>query len=374
MMFLDDRKKMILHAIIDDYISTAEPIGSRSVSKRHELGLSSATIRNEMSDLEEMGYLIQPHTSAGRIPSDKGYRFYVDQLMKTCELTVNEINAMKSEMETKINELSQLLRKASATISRFTKYTSMASLPESKKSVLKAVQVVPIEKGSALVVVVTNAGIVKNTIIKIPETVSPDFLIRVSNIINEKLSGLTLEKINIEVIREIEILIGSPQEVLMPVLKGVTECINQIDQVEVYLEGTTNILNHPEFKDIGKAREFLNMIDTKNVLTLLLKNMNETNADGVSIRIGRENVIEEMWDCSVITATYSLKGVVVGTIGIIGPMRMEYARVLAALNYVRKKINEEIAKIIGFDTNYKELTRDSNITKGGLKDSNGEQG
>ncbi|WP_052306598.1 heat-inducible transcriptional repressor HrcA [Acetivibrio clariflavus] len=373
-MFLDDRKKMILHAIIDDYISTAEPIGSRSVSKRHELGLSSATIRNEMSDLEEMGYLIQPHTSAGRIPSDKGYRFYVDQLMKTCELTVDEINAMKSEMETKINELSQLLRKASATISRFTKYTSMASLPESKKSVLKAVQVVPIEKGSALVVVVTNAGIVKNTLIKIPETVSPDFLIRVSNIINEKLCGLTLEKINIEVIREIEILIGSPQEVLMPVLNGVTECINQIDQAEVYLEGTANILNHPEFKDIGKAREFLNMIDTKNVLILLLKNMRETNADGVSIRIGRENVIEEMWDCSVITATYSLGRVVVGTIGIIGPMRMEYARVLAALNYVRKKINEEIAKIIGFDTNYKELTSDSNITKGGLKDSNGEKG
>lgn len=368
MMFLDDRKKAILQAIIDDYISTAEPIGSRSVSKRHELGLSSATIRNEMSDLEEMGYLIQPHTSAGRIPSDKGYRFYVDQLMKACELTVDEINIMKSEMETKINELSQLLRQASATVSRFTNYTSMASAPESKNSVLKAVQVIPIERGSALVVVVTNAGIVKNTLIKIPETVSPEFLIRVSNIINEKLSELTLEKINIVVIREIEILIGSPQEVLMPILNGVTECINQIDASEVYLEGTTNILNHPEFKDVGKAREFLNMIDTKNVLSLLLKNINKCGGDGVNIQIGRENVIEEMKDCSVITATYSLGGVVFGTIGIIGPTRMEYARVLATLNYVRQKINEEISKIVG--TNYIDDDRKGKIIKGGLTDFN----
>ena len=370
-MFLDDRKKLILHAIIDDYISTAEPIGSRSVSKKHELGLSSATIRNEMSDLEDLGYLIQPHTSAGRIPSDKGYRFYVDQLMKACELTVDEINAMKSEMETKINELSQLLRQASATMSRFTKYTSMAATPERKNSELKAVQVVPIERGSALVVVVTNAGIVKNSLVKIPETVSPEFLIRVSNIFNDKLSGLTLEQINIVVIREIEVLIGSSQEILMPILNGVTECINQIDASEVYLDGTKNILNYPEFKDVVKAREFLNMMDTKDVLPLLLKSINNDGINGINIQIGKENKIEEMQDCSVITATYNLGGLVIGTIGIIGPTRMEYARVLAAMNYVRRKINEEIDRIIG--NNLKDFNRDSNIIKGGLTDSNEEK-
>jgi len=355
MMFLDDRKKMILHAIIDDYISTAEPIGSRSVSKKHELGLSSATIRNEMSDLEDMGYLIQPHTSAGRVPSDKGYRFYVDQLMKACELTVDEINAMKSEMETKINELSQLLRQASATMSRFTRYTSMASTPERENSILKAVQVVPIERGSALVVVVTNAGIVKNSLVKVPEAVSPELLIRVSNIFNEKLSGLTLEQINMLVIQEIEILIGSSHEILMPILNGVTECINQIDASEVYLNGTTNILNYPEFKDVVKAREFLNMMDTKDILSLVLKSIDSSN-DGINIQIGRENKIEEMQDCSVITATYNLGGLVIGTIGIIGPTRMEYARVLAAMDYVRKKINQEIDRIIG--NNLKEFNRD----------------
>lgn len=372
MMFLDDRKKLILHAIIDDYISTAEPIGSRSVSKKHELGLSSATIRNEMSDLEEMGYLTQPHTSAGRIPSDKGYRFYVDQLMKACELTVDEINIIRSEMETKINELSQLLRQASATMSRFTRYTSMAATPERKNSVLKAVQVVPIERDSALVVVVTNAGIVKNSLVKIPETVSPEFLIRISNIFNDKLSGLTLEQINIVVIREIEFLIGSSQEILLPILNGVTECINQIDSPEVYLDGTRNILNFPEFSDVVKAREFLNMIDTKDMLSLILKNIDKDGRNGISIQIGKENKIEEMQDCSLITATYSLGGLVIGTIGIIGPTRMEYARVLAAMNYVRKKINEEIDRIIG--SNIKDSNRDKNLIKGGLTNSNGEKG
>ncbi len=370
-MFLDDRKRLILHAIIDDYISTAEPIGSRSVSKKHELGLSSATIRNEMSDLEDLGYLIQPHTSAGRVPSDKGYRFYVDQLMKACELTVDEINAMKIEMETKINELSQLLRQASATMSRFTKYTSMAATPERKNSELKAVQVVPIERGNALVVVVTNAGIVKNSLVNIPEGVSPEFLIRVSNIFNDKLSGLTLEQINIVVIREIEILIGSSQEILMPILNGVTECIDQIDASEVYLDGMTNILNYPEFKDVVKAREFLNMMDTKDILPLLLKSISNDGSNGINIQIGKENKIEEMQDCSVITATYNLGGLVIGTIGIIGPTRMEYARVLAAMNYVRRKINEEIDRIIG--NNLKDFNRDSNIIKGGLTDSNEEK-
>lgn len=370
-MFLDDRKKLILHAIIDDYISTAEPIGSRSVSKKHELGLSSATIRNEMSDLEEMGYLTQPHTSAGRIPSDKGYRFYVDQLMKACELTVDEINTIRSEMETKINELSQLLRQASSTMSRFTKYTSMAATPERRNSVLKAIQIVPIEKGSALVVVVTNAGIVKNSLVKMPETVSPEFLIRASNIFNDKLSGLTLEQINIVVIREIEILIGSSHEILLPILNGVTECINQIDISEVYLDGTTNILNFPEFSDVVKAREFLNMMDTKDILSLILSSMDSDGTNGINIQIGKENKIEEMQGCSVITATYNLGGLVIGTIGIIGPTRMEYARVLAAMNYVRKKINEEIDRLIG--TNLKDFNKDRNIIKGGLTNSNEEK-
>jgi len=241
-MFLDERKKRILQSIIDDYISTAEPVGSRTVARKHELGLSSATIRNEMADLEEMGYLTQPHTSAGRIPSDKGYRFYVDQLMKQSELTMEEIYSIKSAMDTKINELSQLLKQVSVAMSKITKYASMAALPEKKNSVLKAVQVVPVEKGKALVVVITNSGTIKNSLINISETVLPEHLVYVSNIFNEKLSGLTIGQINMPVIREIELLMGPSQDILMPVLNGVTDCIEQIDKSEVFLEGAINML------------------------------------------------------------------------------------------------------------------------------------
>ncbi|MDQ2084986.1 heat-inducible transcriptional repressor HrcA [Herbivorax sp. ANBcel31] len=347
-MFLDDRKKSILHAIIDDYINTAEPIGSRTLARKHELGLSSATIRNEMADLEEMGYLTQPHTSAGRIPSDKGYRFYVDQLMKSRELTVEEIYSIKDAMETRINELSQLLKQASVVMSQITKYASMAATPGKQNSVLKAVQVVPVEKGKALIVVITNAGIIKNSLINIPETVLPEHLITVSNIFNEKLRELTIDKINLPVIREIEFLLGHTSDILLPILNGVTDCINQIDCPEVYLDGTINMLNYPEFNDVVRAKEFLNLMDAKNILGKVLNNVYK-DGDYITITIGGENKVVEMRDCSLITTTYNMGNVVIGTIGVIGPTRMEYSRVLAAMNYMRERVNEEIKKLIGED-------------------------
>jgi heat-inducible transcriptional repressor len=346
MMFLDDRKRKILQAIINDYISTAEPIGSRTIAKKHELGLSSATIRNEMADLEEMGYLAQPHTSAGRVPSDKGYRFYVDQLMRAGELSREEIESIKYALEMHISELSQLLKQASVVMSRLTKYTSLALTPEKEGNTLKAVQVVPVERGKALVIVITNAGIIKNSLVKIPETVLPEFLISVSNIFNEKLSGLTIEQINMPVIREIEVLLGSSQEILLPILSGVTDCINQIDSPEVYLDGMTNILNYPEFNDLVKARDFLNMMDTKDILSKVLSGIGKGN-DNINIKIGRENNIEEMKECSLVTTTYNLGDIVIGTIGIIGPTRMEYSKVLTVMEYIRNTINEQIEKLLG---------------------------
>lgn len=359
-MFLDDRKKKILCAIINDYISTAEPVGSRTIARKHELGLSSATIRNEMSDLEEMGYLSQPHTSAGRIPSDKGYRFYVDQLMNAGQLTVEEINSIKSALETRINELGQLLKLASLVMSKVTKYASVAVAPEKKTSVLKAVQVVPVESGKALVLVITNAGIIKNSIVKIPDTVSPEFLIGVSNIFNQKLHDRTLEQINMPLIREIEVMIGSSHEILLPILNGITDCINQIDNPEVYLDGMTNILNYPEFSDVVKARDFLNLMDTKEIFTKVLKDIDKSS-DVINVMIGKENKIEEMKDCSLVTTTYKLGDAVIGTIGIIGPTRMEYPKVLAAMGYIRNKMNEEIDKLIGEGSDSKKRKSDKKI-------------
>lgn len=345
-MFLDERKKSILHAIIDDYINTAEPVGSRTLARKHGLGLSSATIRNEMADLEEMGYLTQPHTSAGRIPSDKGYRFYVDQLMESSELTVEEMYSIEDAMETQINELSQLLKQASGVMSQITKYTSMAATPGKQNSILKTVQVVPVEKGKALIVVLANAGIIKNSLINIPETVLPEHLTTVSNIFNDKLKGLTIDSINASVIKEIELLLGNERSVLHPVLNGVADCINQIDCPEIYLDGTINMLNYPEFSDVVRAREFLNLMAAKDVLRKILNNVNR-QGDYITVTIGEENKIVEMKDCSLVTTTYSLGNVVVGTLGVIGPTRMEYSKVLAAMNYMRKRASEEIKKLIG---------------------------
>lgn len=347
-MFLDERKRRILQAIIDDYIDTAEPIGSRTIARKHELGLSSATIRNEMADLEEMGFLAQPHTSSGRVPSDKGYRLYVDQLMQKHELSTDEIEIIRVAMETRINELSQLIRQASAVLSRFTRYTSMATTPQMKESVIKALQVVPVESGKALVVVVTNAGVVRNNLVKISESIAPDMLIQISNILHKKLSGLTIEQVNMRIISEIAREADIPGELLLPILQSAADCINQIDNAEVYIEGTTNIFNYPEFRDLVKAREFMSLLDEKSSLGKLLAD--SADDAGIVVRIGSENDISGIKDCSLITATYSLGPAFTGSIGIIGPTRMEYPRVISSMNYIRKKINEEINRLLGSGT------------------------
>ncbi len=345
-MLLDDRKLRILQAIIDDYINTAEPVGSRTIAKKHELGLSSATIRNEMADLEEMGFLEQPHTSAGRVPSDKGYRLYVDQLMKINDLSENDIENIRKAMDIRINELSQIIRNASVVMSQFTKYTSMAVTPQIKRSVLKAVQVVPIEPGKALVIVVTDANIVRNNLIRIPDKVTPDFLIQVSNMLNDKLKGYTLEMLKKNFLSGgAEQLTSLPYDLMRPILDGIEDLIKLIDQPEIYLEGTTNILNFPEFKEIQKAKEFLSLLDEKKLMSEMLNTNSGKNE--IIIQIGNENVIQGIKDCSLVTASYSIDDQVIGTIGIIGPTRMEYSKVVSSLNYIRNKINQEILKLLG---------------------------
>lgn len=346
-MLLDDRKRRILQAIIDDYIDTAEPVGSRTIARKHQLGLSSATIRNEMADLEEMGYLEQPHTSAGRVPSDRGYRLYVDELMKIRELTSDEINIIKRDLEAKISELGELVRHASNAMSRFTRYTSMAITPQIRKSVLKTIQVIPVESGKALVILLSSTGDVKNCMIRTPESIVPDTLVKISNILNERLSGCMIEQINIHSVKDWDKYIDIPVEELKAILRQVELCISQIDNVQIYLDGTTNIFNYPEFCNVFKAKEFLNMLDKSDILCKLLSCSNDNK--GIKIQIGTENALEEIRECSLITATYSLGDVVIGSIGVIGPTRMEYSKVVSSMNYIRKKINQEINRILKDD-------------------------
>ncbi|MGI6777461.1 MAG: heat-inducible transcriptional repressor HrcA [Acetivibrionales bacterium] len=344
-MFLDDRKSRILEAIISDYVETAEPVGSRTIARKHQLGFSSATIRNEMADLEEMGYLAQPHTSAGRVPSDKGYRYYVDQLMKIRHLTEKESRIIREAMEERINELSQLLKLASNVMSRFTKYTSLAIAPQIKKSTLKAVQVVPIESNKVLVLIVTSAGVVKNSTVKLQSALLPDVVARISNFLNEKLNGRIIETLASSISSEVEKEIGVENAIIAPVLEGINDCIHQIESSEVYLEGTTNILNFPEFSDISKAKELLDIMDKKEVLLKLFRSSG--GKYGINVQIGEENELEKIKDCSLVTATYSMGNVVIGSIGVIGPKRMEYERVISSLNFIRKRINQEINVLLG---------------------------
>lgn len=344
-MIMDERKKRILQAIIDDYIDTAEPIGSRTIARKYELGLSSATIRNEMADLEDMGYLAQPHTSAGRIPSDKGYRLYVDKLMRLRNLRKEESDRMRTEMETHMNELNQLLKKASSVLSRYTRYTSMAVTPQLKTSTIKTIQVVPIEMGKAMVIVVTNAGIIRSALVKIDESIRPDMLIMISNELNDKLGGLTVEQVSTGKAIELENHTGMPTDILMPVINGVADCIAQIDIPEVYVEGTTNIFNYPEFKDVSKAREFMNVLDEKANLFKIMTSQVEPHE--ISVRIGSENDMSVIKDCSLIMANYNLSDSFKGSIGIIGPTRMEYPRVISLLKYMRKLMSGEINRFLG---------------------------
>ena len=300
---------------------------------------------NLMGILEEMGYLAQPHTSSGRVPSDKGYRLYVDQLMLVHDLNTDEIEKIKSAMNMRINELSQLIRQASAVLSRFTKYTSMAISPQMKTSTIKAIQVVPIEVGKAMVIVVTSSGLVRNSLVKISESVQPDMLIMISNVMNNKLTGLTIEEVNVRIIKELEKEVGISGEILLPILQCAADCINQIDNPEVFIEGTTNIFNYPEFKDMVKARDFINLLDEKASLCKMMFDSIETG--GIIIKIGSENDISGIKECSLITANYKIADMVIGSIGIIGPTRMEYPKVISSMRIVRKLINEEVSRLMG---------------------------
>ncbi len=344
-MDLGERKRRILQAIIDDYITTADPVGSRSIAKKHDLGISSATIRNEMADLEEMGYLEQPHTSAGRIPSYRGYRLYVDQLMNQYRLTISEINAIHDSMQLKIRELDQLIQQYSKLISEITQYTTVVLTPQMKTSSIKHLQLIPIDVYNVLLVVVNNTGIVKNKAIRFSAEVDTVFLNNLTNLLNRKLAGLTIEEINLPKIQEIQREMQLNEEILIPILNFISDAVNDIDTADVFLGGTTNIFNFPEYNDIEKAKNFLSFLEHKNDLHKLLNNIETDNK--IKIIIGEENEFLEMKDCSLVMSRYSIGKKIVGTIGIIGPTRMEYAKVVSSLDYMTKHFNQVLLKLFG---------------------------
>ncbi len=338
-MDLDERKIKILTAVIQNYLETGEPVGSRTISKYTDLKLSSATIRNEMADLEEMGYIIQPHTSAGRIPSDKGYRFYVDSLMESKE---RELSYMKDMVLEKVDKLSEVLKQAAKLLAANTNYAAMISTPETHHNKLKFIQLSRVDEQSVLAVIVVEGNIIKNKIIPTEEGLDDDTILKLNLLLNTHLNGLSLEEINLGLITLLKERAGIHTDVVSSVIDAVADAIRADENLEIYTSGANNIFKYPELSDHERASDIINTFEEKNQLEKLVNDTlqdSEGQKNGIQVYIGNEAPVPSMKDCSVVTATYELGEGMRGTIGIIGPKRMDYEKVMGTMKTLMDQLD-----------------------------------
>ena len=334
-MILNDRKIKILEAIITDYIQTAEPIGSRTIAKKYDLGVSSATIRNEMSDLEEMGFIIQPHASSGRVPSDRGYRFYVDRMMGHRELTKEEESFLYDMACNNITQIDYLMQETAKAIALLTNYTTIASEPKIKKTKVKYVQLMPLDEVSIVMLLVTDSKAVRNQVINLRSAPSHEVLGEISVLLSNYLHGCSLENISMDMASLLSET-AIDEDIFMPVLSAIVETIEAEDNVQIFTSGVKNILAFPEFNDLEKAKSIFQALEEKKVLITLLDNDSQ---ESIKVVIGEENSLAQMKDCSIISAHYSLFDQSMGSIGIIGPTRMNYPQVISILSSISKYVN-----------------------------------
>lgn len=337
-MAIDKRKIKILEAIINDYINTGEPVGSRTIAKKYDLGVGPATIRNEMSDLEEMGLLEQPHTSAGRIPSNKGYRLYVDNLMKQSKLSDDEeLQIKKYVIDCAMLEVDKIVKQASSLLSELTNLTCIVQTPSMRKSCIKSVQLIRVDDHNLVSVIITSSGVIKNHRIKINSMPSEKDLFIINQVLNKRLADLTIEEINLEVINNMKSDLSGYDDIFNAIVPALYETLRSEDTSEIFMEGTTNIFNYPEYNDIDNAKEILNLLYNKDYVLKLLA----PNGD-ISIKIGDENYLPEAKNCSIISAEYSMGNGPIGTIGLIGPRRINYSKVIAIMAQVMKELNDTL--------------------------------
>ena len=339
-MDLNDRKFKILEAIINDYIQTAEPIGSRTIAKKYDLGVSSATIRNDMSDLEELGLIVQPHTSAGRIPSDRGYRLYVDKMMQSRELTQEEADLLHDVVENNVGQIDYLMQQTAKAIAALTNYTIVVTEPKSPKLNIRHVQLVPIDSVSAAAVIVTENKAVKNYVIRVQQMPETDKLNLISDAMNKAIKSYSL--------RDMESIAGTmlqsfpeEKELVTKLLKAILTAVRQNDNVQFYTSGVDNILGFPEFSDVEKAKNVFRALEKKDMLITLF-DKDGSHDDDVRIMIGGENNMKELQDCSVVRADYHYGNDSYGTIGVIGPTRMNYSQTVSVLNAIIKNLDNVI--------------------------------
>ncbi len=341
-MELTDRKKKILQAIIRNYLETGEPVGSRTISKYTDLNLSSATIRNEMSDLEEMGYILQPHTSAGRIPSDAGYRLYVDALMEEKQ---KEVEDLKGELLEKEEKLDNLLKQTAKLLATNTNYATMISAPTIHRNKLKFIQLSKVGVNQLLAVIVIEGNVIKNTILDVRETVDDETILKLNILLNTHLNGLSIEEINLGLITAMKQQAGIHSDIISEVIDAVAGAIHDEEDLEIYTSGTNNIFKYPELSDNQRASELINTFEEKQVLGKLVQDtLADENNTGIQVYIGNESEITSMKDCSIVTATYDLGDGMRGTIGIVGPKRMDYDKVVDNLKSVMKQLDSMYKK------------------------------
>ena len=339
-MELDERKLKILQAIIRTYLDTGEPVGSRTISKYTDLNLSSATIRNEMSDLEELGYILQPHTSAGRIPSDKGYRLYVDTMLDARE---SEVQSLKEELEEKAGKIDEVLQKVAKYLAANTNYATMVSGPRYQTKKVKFIQITLVDEEHLLAVIVLDNNAVKNQMIRVEEPVSQEMVVKLNFILNTTLNGLDVLEINLAVIQGLKEQLGEHTQVVDSVIEVIGRTLVEEDDLEVYTSGATNILKYPELSDKTRPAEILGAFEEKKILHNWLGLPDRSHAGeshDIQVYIGDETRMDTMKDCSMVTATYQIQEGVYGKIGIVGPKRMDYDKVVGTLNSLMGQLDD----------------------------------
>lgn len=338
---LTDRQLLILQVIIDDFIQSAQPVGSRSLSKKDGISFSSATIRNEMADLEELGFIEKTHSSSGRVPSEKGYRYYVDHLLSPQSVSKKDKEEIKSIFAERIYELEKVVQKSAQILSDLTNYTSIVLGPEVNENKVKKLQIIPINRDTAVAIIITDTGHVENRTITFPGSIDPSEIEKMVNILNERLSGVPLIELNDKIYKEVATILKSHIKNYDSLLNVITGTFNLQTSEKVYFGGKTNMLSQPEFNDIKKIRSLLTMIEQEKEFYELLR----TNQTGIRIKIGRENRVSAMENCSLITATYTIGTEQLGSIAILGPTRMEYSRVVSLLNLLSTDMSNVLTKL-----------------------------
>ncbi|MFH0886770.1 MAG: heat-inducible transcriptional repressor HrcA [bacterium] len=337
---LGTRKEKILHSIIDDYVETAHPVGSRMISRRYMVGISPATIRNEMADLEEGGYLAQPHTSAGRIPSDKGYRYYVDNMLEVPELSHENIHLIKERFKKLGNDIEEVLHQSLKLLANLTDCAAVALSPSMQRVAVKIIQMILLNIKQVLIVLVTNTGKIDNMLLPHPEVdISQDDLNKTSNLLTNKLQGSTFDSISEQMIREIIKEIPGYKILIKDTISLIKQSLKISSEDKLWATGLPNIAKQPEFHDIEKMKLVLEILEQEKMLSKMLRD--ESNE---YIHIGAENSMPQMKDCSMVSAVYEIDNQPAGSFSVIGPTRMNYGKVLGIIRSIAKNLSARLSR------------------------------